>query len=287
MEQLLSELKKRPNDFKIIERVPFTLSSMAYPYELDCSAGDEIPLCLIDVETTGFDTHKCGVTQLGLTRLDYSPSLGRITRIVNSASFFNDPGHPIPEDITRLTGITDQDVKGKSISRLDIEPFFAGDAICIAHNAGFDRPFVERYLPVPKSLRWACSINDIDLSGFESRKLSWLLYELGYFYDGHRADIDTQALAWLFYKRADLLQELLGQVDKRSAIIRAYDSPFDAKDKLKARGFRWNDNPGDKKHWSYACPEAELDQVMQFLGEIYPAHKLAKVELYDARSRFL
>lgn len=43
MEQLLNELKRRPHDFKIIERVPFTLD-MGYPYELDCNAGDETVL---------------------------------------------------------------------------------------------------------------------------------------------------------------------------------------------------------------------------------------------------
>lgn len=204
------------------------------------------PFCIVDLETTGFDVNRCGVTQLGLTRIDYSPSLGRMTRIVSSASFFNDPGHPIPEEITRLTGITDQDVHGKSISRLDIEPFFVDDPICIAHNASFDRPFAHQHLPVPKSLRWACSLDEVNWAGFESRKLSWLLYQLGYFYDGHRADTDTQALAWLFYKRSDALKELLEQVDKRTATIRAYDSPFESKDALKEKGFRWNDKPGDK-----------------------------------------
>lgn len=288
VDHLIYEMKKRPNDFKVIERIPFTLETMAYPYELDCAAGDEVPILLLDVETTGFDATKCGVTELGLTRIAYSPSLGRITRIENSASFFNDPGHPIPAEITALTGISDNDVRGKAVTRDDIAHFFSGDVICVAHNAAFDRQFAERHLPIPKNLRWACSINDIDWAGFESKKLSWICYQLGGFFDAHRAEVDTQALSWVFYKRPDLLQQLMQAVGKRTAVIRAFGSPYEAKDALKAKGFRWNDgDAGTQKHWSYSCSEDELEATMDFLEGFYPARKLAKVELLDARSRFL
>lgn len=287
---LIDELKKRPHDFRVLERVPFTRDDVTFPLQLDCAVGDEQFIVVADVETTGFDVATEGVTQLGLTKLAYSPSLGRITSVVASQSWFNDPGKPIPEFITQLTGITDEDVKGKVITQEDIEPFLSGDPIVIAHNAGFDRPFCENKLPFPANLRWGCSANEIDFvaAGLESKKLEFLIYRINGFYEGHRADIDTLAVAWLLYQRPELLQELMGNIEKDLVVIRAYDLPFDRKDEVKSLGFKWDDGSGSyRKHWHYKTSEDKLPEVMAILDSIYPAGKnAAHVERVSARARF-
>lgn len=286
---LLDEMKKRPQDFRVLERVPFT-GDVTFPMQLDCAAGDEVALVIADVETTGLEPETCGVTQLGLTKVLYSPSLGRLTSVVASQSWLNDPGHPIPELITQLTGITDADVQDKRITDADIAPFLEGDPIIIAHNAGFDRKFCEAHLPFPADLRWGCSANEIDYvaAGLESKKLEFILYRLGFFYEGHRADIDTLAVAWLMYQRPDLLAELMANVAKNTVVIRAYDSPFERKDELKMYGFKWDDGSNShRKHWHYTTREESLPEVMAFLGCIYPVGKnSAHVESVSARARF-
>lgn len=288
-ENLFDAMRKRPEDFKVLERVPFTTETQ-FPIELDCAAGDEISLVIADVETTGFDPETCGVTQLGLTKVAYSPSLGRLTSIQNSGSWLNYPGHPIPKLITDLTGLSDADVANKQVTAADIAEYLEGDAIFIAHNAGFDRRFCEMHLPFPQDLRWGCSAGEIAWknAGFESFKLEYLVYKVGAFYSGHRADIDTLAVAWLFFKMPDVIGELLKKVAERTVIIRAINTPFDRKDELKSFGFKWDDGSGShQKHWHFTAPESELAKVMEFLNGVYPNGKnQALVELVTARDRF-
>ncbi len=139
-ENLFDAMRKRPEDFKVLERVPFTTETQ-FPIELDCAAGDEISLVIADVETTGFDPETCGVTQLGLTKVDYSPSLGRLTSIQKSGSWLNYPGHPIPKFITDLTGLSVVFFEIKNFTGFYFDFFFVGVEFLFAIIAGFDLGF--------------------------------------------------------------------------------------------------------------------------------------------------
>src|SRR3546814_17499389 len=83
------------------------------------------------------------------------------------------PKKPIPADVTRLTGITSDMVACKTIDFVAAAQV-AGDSLIVAHNAGFDRRFVERFCPQLANNRWACSFSEIPWTahGFESAKLS-------------------------------------------------------------------------------------------------------------------
>jgi hypothetical protein len=67
--------------------------------------------------------------------------------------------------------------------------------LVIAHNADFDRRFLERRLPVFATKHWACSRFDIDwkAEGIRSSALEFVAYSLGFFHEGHRAAIDCRA----------------------------------------------------------------------------------------------
>ncbi len=124
--------------------------------------------------------------------------------------------------------------------------------------------------------------------GFESRKLKYLLQDSGWFYEGHRASIDCLAVAWLFYIEPESLVQLLHNARQTSAIVRAIGAPFDAKDQLKERGYRWhNGDKGQAKHWWLEVTSAKLDEEKLFLTQLYPRfEQQGLIEMKNALNRF-
>jgi DNA polymerase-3 subunit epsilon len=67
--------------------------------------------------------------------------------------------------------------------------------LVVAHNAAFDRRFLERFSEVFRTKPWACSMSQVDWAaeGHEGVKLAWLAAGAGFFYDRHRAVNDCAA----------------------------------------------------------------------------------------------
>ena len=207
----------------------------------------DVPLrtaAVVDVETTGLDPATEKVIELAVRRFRYDPG-GHIVEIGRSWCWREDPGMALPEDIVRITGITDQDLIGRRIDdRIAIDVISSADVV-IAHNAAFDRPMIERRLTGLPTMQWACSCHEIDWSaaGFEGRSLGWLCAQAGWFYEAHRAEGDVDALIQLLrHERTDgrpLLYELDGSSSRDSFLVEAVGSAFHTKDALRMRGYRW------------------------------------------------
>ena len=67
---------------------------------------------------------------------------------------------PPPEAIT-VHHITDEMVKGKRFDDTAVAQLLEGVSLVIAHNAKFDRPFLETRFPLFIKTPWACSIRDV------------------------------------------------------------------------------------------------------------------------------
>lgn len=95
---------------------------------------------VFDIETTGLDPNSCAITEIGAVRL-------RKGEIIDTFSTFVDPQMPISAQITDLTGITDEMVKGAPAAGEALQMFkkFAGDTPLAAHNASFDLSFIDKY----------------------------------------------------------------------------------------------------------------------------------------------
>jgi DNA polymerase III epsilon subunit-like protein len=150
---------------------------------------------LLDVETTGLDLQKDEIIELGMVKFDYLPD-GRIVGVRDVFTCFNEPSVQIPLEVTALTGITDEMVAGHRIDEAAVESFVGGAVIVIAHNAGFDRKFVERFWPVFQRKAWGCSATEVEWRkhGFEGSRLGYLLNGAGFF----RTEPSTTAT--LFWK---------------------------------------------------------------------------------------
>ena len=130
-----------------------------------------------------------------MVKFAYSAA-GEITGVIDVFHAFRQPTIAIPAEVTAITGITDALVAGHTIDDGAVASFAAGSHIIIAHNAGFDRKFAERFWLLFTDKHWACSMFEIDWKahGLAGARLSYLLANVGLFHDAHRAVDDCHAL---------------------------------------------------------------------------------------------
>ena len=232
---------------------------------------------VLDVETTGLDPTSDEIIELGLVKFSYLPT-GEIVRVTDTFSSLNEPTRPIPPEATKLHGITDSMVLGHRIDADAVTAFASDAAIVIAHNAAFDRKFAERYWPVFVDKAWACSISNIEWRdhGFEGSRLSYLLAGVGMFHEAHRAVDDCRALLEVLSfeiptVRKRVLSMLLESARKRTIRIWAEQCPFDLKEELKKRGYRWNSgDDGRLKAWYVDLDEnCEAEELRYLRNHIY------------------
>jgi DNA polymerase-3 subunit epsilon len=149
----------------------------------------------VDVETTGINPESDRIIELGICLFEYDRQNGRMYKVLGSWEWFEDPGLSIPPEITKITGITDAMIAGYRIDDRAVNDMLGRVLFVIAHNASFDRRFLERRLLVFVTKHWACSRSDIDwkTQGVRSSALEFVAYALGFFHDGHLAASNCRA----------------------------------------------------------------------------------------------
>ena len=87
-----------------------------------------------------------------------------------------------------------------------------------------------------------------------------------------------------------IFKALLEKSEEMTSRICAVGAPFDKKDILKQRGYRWNDGSGNGcKGWWTDVPQYLEQEELSFLGaEVYPGGNTASVDInrIDAYARF-
>jgi DNA polymerase-3 subunit epsilon len=274
-------------DYKILRR-------LTPPQPYACTGPSCKQAVFLDVETTGLDDDD-EIIELAMIPFQYTLD-GAICGIGQVFDQFNEPTRPISEEITRLTGITPTMVKGHAIDKGKVRSILSGTDLIIAHNANFDRPKCEVLLEEFEAKPWACSLNDIDWrsEGHESAKLSYLAMEYGFFFSGHRANIDCHAgiklLTMPLASSGQLaMSSLLNSARKSGWRIFSVDADFASKDILKKRGYRWApaDTLPHPKCWWIDIDDDALRGEMAFLEtEVY--RRPTKLPFYkiDASNRY-
>ena len=234
---------ERPDDFRVLERLVIAEGATGEGDPDDCSHGSGVGV-VIDVETMGFDLEADPIIELGLRRFRHDAA-GVITKIDRPYSWREDPGRPIPPEITRVTGLRDTDVAGHAIDDDAVARLILNTGVCIAHHAAFDRPRIERRIPALTGHPWACTMAEIPWAehGFEGLRLGPLLGGCGFFHTPHRAIADVDAVIGLLRHRFEdgrtALSAMLERASQRSWVVRALGANFNVKDLLKSRGYRW------------------------------------------------
>ena len=223
----------------------------------------------VDVETTGLDLDTDEIIEVALLPFEYDPHTGQILHVHEDLALdeFRDPGIPIPPETSQIHGITDDLVKGKCVDEEALIRLVADADLMIAHNAAFDRPMLERVWQCFEHKAWACSFADIDwrAEGFGAGKLDYVLMQQGWFFDSHRAKADCLAGVFLLgltlpHSNEHAMRALLESARKQQFSIRAIGAPFEMKDNLRKRGYRWD--PGDptrEKAWWTIIEDAQVE----------------------------
>lgn len=164
--------------------------------ELSFADGEFI---IFDIETTGLSPATCGITEIGAVKY-------RAGEVVDEFDTFVDPAMPIPANITELTGITDEMVKGAPSEAEAVKQLleFAGGSILVAHNASFDISFIRKVaqqnaIPFPNPYLDTLALSRYLNSDLSKHNLDALrkYYGLGEF-NHHRACDDCRMLAEIF-----------------------------------------------------------------------------------------
>jgi DNA polymerase-3 subunit epsilon len=284
-DEMVASLEATGN-FKVLKRV--VPKDHIYPPD---GSGNRRAL-YVDVETTGLSPSKDEIIELAMVPFNYGPD-GRIFEILPPFQSFQEPCNPIPAEITRITGIDQSMVEGHKIEIARVEEMVSEADIIVAHNAGFDRRFLERLSSSFITKPWGCSATQVSWreEGYEGSRLGYLVSMAGYFYDRHRALNDCYAAVELLSKPLPKSGRIAFDIllnNARSVTMRlwATHAPFDLKDNLKARGYRWNNGEyGTQKAWYIDLPIEKRDEEIAYLqNEIYrwdaPIH-VNKIDAYD------
>jgi DNA polymerase-3 subunit epsilon len=245
---------------------------------------------ILDTETTGLDHNKDEIIEIAIRKWIYHKREHYLIKPVEEYSGLNEPvRNEISEEITALTGITKEDVKGKKIDWDVVSKMIGESDFVLAHNAGFDRPMIEAIAVVRKisaSKIWTCSFKQVDWAqmGFLSSKQELLSLFHGFHYSGHRALTDIDALANLLLQ-GHYLKEILANAKTKQVCVDCVQAPFESKDILKNNGFSWD---APNKFWTRLVSEAEFDEMKNFLTEeVYPKGKMkAEFSTIELRDRF-
>ena len=166
------------------------------------------PLVIFDLETTGLDLVKDRVIQLSYIKVYPDGHEERGDEIIN-------PEKPIPDEVVQLTGISNDDVKGKPTFKqleTNLSQVFTGSDIAGFNSNHFDVPMLaEEFLRASIDFDFSkCRLIDVQtiFHKMERRNLAaaykfYCGHKMEDDFEAHRADQDTEAT----------YRVLLGQLD--------------------------------------------------------------------------
>ncbi|MCS6998413.1 MAG: 3'-5' exonuclease [Aquificaceae bacterium] len=166
----------------------------------------------IDVEATGVDPAKSDIIEIACVRVE-----GGI--ITDSFSTLINPGYPLPQRITELTGITNAMLVGKPQMEEVLPGFlrFVRNSVLVAHRVEKDIAFIDKYYRRLYGKRFRpphiCTLNLAKnvLPNLKRYTLKDLADHLGVEYNRvHRAMDDAKTTAFVFLELLKILWNRLG-----------------------------------------------------------------------------
>lgn len=199
-----SKAKKNPprNYSKILPQEASTIKAKSvFDIALEAPLPEEL-VCkdyvVFDIETTGLDKSSDEITEIGAVKIKDGKIFEQWTTLVK-------PKKSVPEENTKITGITDEMLKDAPPIADVLPDFmkFTDGCVLVAHNADFDLSFVRRDAGAED---YELRNNYLDtmvmsrsyLRGLPNHKLNTLADHFGVVFHHHRALSDAYATAEIF-----------------------------------------------------------------------------------------
>ena len=195
--------------------LPATPRFVADAYRTLAERAKTMRFGLIEEDVVILDTETTGLSVQDNELIEISAALLSGDRVVERFDTFVHPTGLIPAEITKLTGITQADVAHAPTAREAVAELaaFVGGRPVVAHNATFDRSFIESVKGgVEVSDIWidSLALSRIALPRLSSHKLSFLAEVFGCASVSHRATDDVDALAGVWRVILTALSDLPG-----------------------------------------------------------------------------
>lgn len=205
--------------YLIDDEIPIVYNSKDYVFD------DEF--VVFDIETTGLSNINDNITEIGAVLIKNREVVDRYNSLIN-------PETVIPPKIVKLTGITNEMVRGAKTAKEVLPEFltFIGGRPLVAHNASFDMGFIKN-----KSAKLGYKIKNAVIDTLElSRNLLTIkkhkLNNLCEYFNinlinHHRAQDDAEATAHVFIELIKILEKKnVTNVSSINSIVRKSNGKF-------------------------------------------------------------
>jgi DNA polymerase III subunit epsilon len=168
--------------------------------EIGAMTWAEVPFVVFDLETTGFSRDD-RIVELGAVIMEGNRVVDQFHSLVN-------PGRPIPEEVVRIHGITDEKVKDaprfRDVARGFFDFLFCGFPI-VSHNLPFDtRMLAQQVDPSkwPANIYTLCTMDQARKAGHKGKaKLAELADHYNLEYEVEHAALSDSVVAGLLARR--------------------------------------------------------------------------------------
>lgn len=237
---------------------------------------------MVDAETTGPNAAEDVAIQIALVPFSYNPTTGAIFDVAHARVQYEEPTRPIETEAQAVHGITLERVKGQAFNVDVVRTLFDASRVILAHNAAFDATVLYRRFGVLTTVApWGCTYTDVQWKrrGYAGASLGALLQDhTQHHFAGHDAAADCYAalhvLATPFADGTFPLQQILSRISEPRVTLFATNAPFEVKDALAKRGYKWNDpsksgalHPAGPKAWCIDLEATAVDAEKAWLKD--------------------
>ena len=193
-----------------------------------------------NIITTSINPDQGEVLRINLKPCYVGNEDGQLSRVRKPVSFFSVKDSNLSEEEKSFVDFDLEEKIGSSIDWKLVKSLFEKADLVVAHNASFVRPWVDKYIG-NNEVTWGCTLEHLNWTskGFPSKNLESLSVFSGYYYDFSNSIESLDAVVNCLHVNSSF-RELTEKSFSPDLQVFAANAPFESKDLLKDRKYRWN-----------------------------------------------